>query len=690
LKKVFARHFRWALLIAFGGVIALFQNCGGAILRSGADSNSTKLFDSVSLTKIVGFGEVHSLKTVAEDGSTIELTVNTRQTAGAINSIKWREQEILDAYDKGRHLQSTISLGGHGECFNPTEAGAFQDDPKGSSSSKVLAITGSEKQISSTTQMAYWLSDRDSSETCPTGQVENKDRILSEHFIERNIVKAPNGDEHVFLLDTTFKVSTELPAMQTGLPEAIFEAATAYLPYQFSQIYTLDLMNGKIIEEPKRVRGEQDRPIIIATADGESALGVFSPQLPQSGLGYGRFDFSDIADAPATKWSCGFRIMKNFKPGDYQFHCYIAVGTLEQVKRSILNLARSFNKALPAQKIAEIPQLKGQIDGIFEKGDGKVIAGWTCAEGQSKPISLKLFAGSTAEKAKEIAAVTTVLPAEIAVNSRCGLNGDSTAPVRFEVPIYADLIKKYSGKYIYAKAFHPLVESGSDLILDQSGLFTIPAAKEPEKTVTKVTKAKIVKPYMGSIDGIFKEGNTHFLHGWACNTSSKKAEIVNIRIGNYMASDVTTANLAAESELWTNCPNSDGFFRFKWEVHSSVIEGLGGQSVYGFIGKGFELSNSGKIKIPKNTKVKNKVAETSKKQKPKKTVGTPSVEESIETTQSIDPNVEINLRRSFSMPSIEKKKELPADSASRSPANSGGTNPDFKVKLKPAKKQKKR
>ena len=36
--------------------------------------------------------------------------------------------------------------------------------------------------------------------------------------------------------------------------------------------------------------------------DDAYAIGVFSPQLPQEGIGYGRFTFPDV-----NKWNCVFR-----------------------------------------------------------------------------------------------------------------------------------------------------------------------------------------------------------------------------------------------------------------------------------------------------------------------------------------------------------------------------------------------
>src|SRR5881409_1199799 len=55
---------------------------------------------------------------------------------GAISSIVWRGQEYINRGDHGRELQMAMHFDGiGGECFNPTEAGSYQDDRSPTSTS---------------------------------------------------------------------------------------------------------------------------------------------------------------------------------------------------------------------------------------------------------------------------------------------------------------------------------------------------------------------------------------------------------------------------------------------------------------------------------------------------------------------------------------------------------------------------
>ena len=90
--------------------------------------------------------------------------------------------------------------------------------------------------------------------------------------------------------------------------------------------------------------GEQPLPVIIATPDGQHALGVYSPGLPQPQWpkgGYGRFRFAHLkGDGNATvKWNCVYRV-RPAAAGDHRYTCYSVVGTLDAVQKTMTRLAR--------------------------------------------------------------------------------------------------------------------------------------------------------------------------------------------------------------------------------------------------------------------------------------------------------------------------------------------------------------
>jgi hypothetical protein len=117
------------------------------------------------------------------------------------------------------------------------------------------------------------------------------------------------------------------------VPEAhgsgTFEAATIYTPSDFSVRYVLNFGTGNV--EPTSVIGEQQYPVIVATADGKYAVGVFSPSQPQPG--YGTFTFPDT-----NKLNCVYREKSIAAGQKFSYLCDFVVGTLDEVKATILGL----------------------------------------------------------------------------------------------------------------------------------------------------------------------------------------------------------------------------------------------------------------------------------------------------------------------------------------------------------------
>ena len=88
----------------------------------------------------------------------------------------------------------------------------------------------------------------------------------------------------------------------------------------------------------------QEHPVVLATASGAHAMGVYSPEQPSRGfetLGYGRFRF---AAEKVVKWNCVFRVRDaaGIRPGDYRFRMFVPVGTLADVRKSLQSLAAEF------------------------------------------------------------------------------------------------------------------------------------------------------------------------------------------------------------------------------------------------------------------------------------------------------------------------------------------------------------
>ncbi|MDA0841742.1 MAG: hypothetical protein O3B01_28770 [Planctomycetota bacterium] len=266
-------------------------------------------------------------------GSSEIIITTTDRLAGAIHSLTWGGKEFIDSHDHGRQLQSAASFDCGSskefwaECFNPTEAGSRADGIGEKSSSKLLKLTAKEAELRTTTQMAFWLAPGEKS----FGRPALNDQAVSDHQVAKRVRIGYQKFANVIEYEVTFRV----PKGENH-HFAQFEALTGYMPPEFEKFWTLQPSSGKL-EELSDGPGEQEYPVVFAHADGTHAMGVFSPDQPSPGYekaGYGRFRFKD---EKVVKWNCVFRLRnaKGITTGDHRFRLFVAVGTSEDVRRSL-------------------------------------------------------------------------------------------------------------------------------------------------------------------------------------------------------------------------------------------------------------------------------------------------------------------------------------------------------------------
>ncbi len=247
--------------------------------------------------------------------------------AGAVCSVVYRNTEHIDTRDNGRLLQSASSFDGYGECFNPTEGGSQRD--RGLATTSVLRDARLERnRIWTLTDMAFWLRpEQPYRRGCGTQQhlVEAVNTTpVSGHLLEKWITVGLPGYPNVIEHRVTYHVPT--PHVQ-----AVFEASTGYMPSEFSLHMYYDPVRRQEIDPGDR-QGEQALPVVLATRDRQFAMGVYSPDLPRNGLGYGRFTFPDV-----VKWNCVFR-EDRVKPGPYTYRCLVVLGSVEEVQETLRRL----------------------------------------------------------------------------------------------------------------------------------------------------------------------------------------------------------------------------------------------------------------------------------------------------------------------------------------------------------------
>jgi hypothetical protein len=249
--------------------------------------------------------------------------------AGAVCSITFRGREHIDRKDHGRLLQSASFFDRYAECYNPTEGGSQRDRRRSSSVLAAASVEGN--RLWTLTHMAHWLKPlEDYPPGCGRVRSDVKrsvnTEVLSGHFLEKRITVGlpdfPNVIEH--------RVTYHVPK---AYGFGIFEASTGYMPREFSLALFFDPATGRE-SDPGAQRGGQTLPVILATPDRRHAMGVYSPELPRDGFGYARYVFPDV-----MKWNCVFR-ENNVEPGAYRYRCYVALGTVDEVKETIARLHR--------------------------------------------------------------------------------------------------------------------------------------------------------------------------------------------------------------------------------------------------------------------------------------------------------------------------------------------------------------
>jgi hypothetical protein len=275
-------------------------------------------------------------------GSSEIIITTTDRLAGAIHSLTWSGKEFIDSHDHGRQLQSAASFDAASpnefwaECYNPTEAGSRADGTGKTSSSKLLSLSVSESELRTTTRMAFWLRPGEKS----FGRPALNKQVLSDHTLAKRVHIGYKSLPNVIEYEVTFTVP-----LGERHNVAQFEALTGYMPPEFDTFRVLNPRSSKL-EGLSDGPGEQEFPVVLATNDGSYAMGVYSPDQPSRGsekAGYGRFRFKT---EKVVKWNCVFRESNvgGIASGDRCFRVFVAVGTSDDVLKSLIALDAEFKK----------------------------------------------------------------------------------------------------------------------------------------------------------------------------------------------------------------------------------------------------------------------------------------------------------------------------------------------------------
>lgn len=263
----------------------------------------------------------------AGKGDSEIVITTTRRLAGAIASLKWHGREFINTTDHGRELQSSCSFddtpSAGAETFNPTEAGSRRDSAGPNSTSRLLEITARGNHLRTRTQMAFWLAPAERSE----GQLARNTNTLSNYVLTKDVSIGFQRWPQVLDYRVTFSVPVDARHVM-----AQYEALTGYMPPEFDHFWEFNPQTGELLALTHK-QGGSPNPVVLATADGQYAMGIFAPpqKLPDTtGPIFARWYFDD---AHVAKWNCVYRVHnpQGIRDGDYTYRMLVPVGTLKQV-----------------------------------------------------------------------------------------------------------------------------------------------------------------------------------------------------------------------------------------------------------------------------------------------------------------------------------------------------------------------
>lgn len=287
----------------------------------------------------------------------LPLTLKTSsQFGGGISSIQWNGKEFVNNFDHGRQFSTNASFFNRYECYNAYETGSKDDGQGPTSSAHVLSLTTSGNLLDSSTQMCWYLSTRkprdgygdvcgnpDEFLDCPpyTGP-------LSQYKLHKTVTIGFAGISNVIEYRSTLSI-----------PEPVQKAVvqmTTVLPWDFSTLLTYDVVS-KGYRVVHSYGGEDDSVKVVATPDGNYAMGYYTPELLQP---YGNGDAGgyrwglvppDPIHFPQPDFACAgiggeFRFDSG-GPGDTNNRSYLVIGNVEQVRTGLTQLHYYFRDLDP-------------------------------------------------------------------------------------------------------------------------------------------------------------------------------------------------------------------------------------------------------------------------------------------------------------------------------------------------------
>jgi len=264
----------------------------------------------------------------------------SERTAGAIDSLVWKNKEFINNWDHGRQLQMAITVQNYGECWNPTEAGGRSDYIGTETKSMLTEISVSENILQTSVLPAYWVRGDDttsipSGTQCQAGQPSYNSEDTHQYEMKKKVTLGCFSMDHCIEYDITAYLG-DSPDMPPFTGFAQLEGPTAYLNSDFTEVSYLDVSRGILHNVKDATEDETQKLVIIHTDNQEYALGAISEPrnataegVPGLKYAYSTFNIQPF-DQKTFKWSVVVR--EDLKPWDIFFvKSYLCVGNLDMV-----------------------------------------------------------------------------------------------------------------------------------------------------------------------------------------------------------------------------------------------------------------------------------------------------------------------------------------------------------------------
>ncbi|KAL3852766.1 hypothetical protein ACJMK2_016382 [Sinanodonta woodiana] len=276
-----------------------------------------------------GYHDQDGRRWTISNGHDLFVSASSR-TGAAIDSVVWNNKEFINSADHGRELQMACNTDHFTECFNPTEAGGRDDWIETTTKTVINHVSAHGQVLHTTVHPAHWMrpGTRHRRDGCGNGSPALNTKETYEFPFNKTVTIGCAGSSNCIEFISKFTIGGHWP---DGFTYIQMEAPTGYMTGEFTKAYNFNTGTHQVEDHHSN-----DQPVVMATADGKYAMGVYTPpgQNTDAPQYYGIFFFPEIKgfNMQTSKWNVVYRKRKPNNTMTYTYKTYICVGDLNVVK----------------------------------------------------------------------------------------------------------------------------------------------------------------------------------------------------------------------------------------------------------------------------------------------------------------------------------------------------------------------